>query len=131
MGIVDKILLKFPYKWWPDDCKGFNIAWREEDRQNFREQFPHGPHDESGRSWLEDVFGFYTIDSHPQVLLVWVVGKLAPKVELLSDDIVQEACGFLLRKFLGSSFDIPNIENVLRYKCSLLYIKTHQKAKLY
>lgn len=114
MGIVDKILLKFPYKWWPQDCKGFNIAWRDEDRQKIREEFPRGPHDEDGRSWLEDIFGFYTIDSHPQVLLVWVVGGLVPEVEMLGDDVVQEACGFLLKKFLGNSFDIPNIENVLR-----------------
>ncbi|KAJ8964362.1 hypothetical protein NQ317_018468 [Molorchus minor] len=102
-GTVNKILLKFPTKWWPNDLKGFSLLWTEVD------------HDE-GRSWLEDIYGFYVIDSHPRVLLGWVVGKMAAEVELLSDEVVVDSCMFILRKYVGDMYDIPNPDGVLRSK---------------
>lgn len=113
IGTVNKILLKFPTKWWPDDLKGFSLAWNEADRKNLCKEFPHGPSHE-GRSWLEDVFGFYVIDSHPQVLLGWVVGKMAAEVELLSDEVAVDGCMFLLKKFAGNLYNIPQPDGVLR-----------------
>ncbi|KAJ8931980.1 hypothetical protein NQ314_015064 [Rhamnusium bicolor] len=88
LGTVNKILLKFPKKWWPNDLKGFSLLWTDEDRLNLVNEFPHFDPSDNGRSWLEDIFGFYVIDSHPRVLLGWVVGKLAAEVELLPDEVV-------------------------------------------
>ncbi|XP_019866227.2 peroxisomal N(1)-acetyl-spermine/spermidine oxidase [Aethina tumida] len=55
LGTIDKIFIKFPAKWWPDDLKGFSLLWTEEDKRKLRKDFPHGPNVD-GRSWLEDVF---------------------------------------------------------------------------
>ncbi|KAJ8962072.1 hypothetical protein NQ318_018021 [Aromia moschata] len=118
-GTVNKILLKFPTKWWPDDLKGFSLLWTEEDRINLVNECPHfGPVDDEGRSWLEDVYGFYVIDSNPKVLLGWVVGKMAAEVEYLSDEVVTSSCMYLLKKFVGNKYDIPAPDGVLRSKWS-------------
>lgn len=112
-GTIDKILLKFPTKWWSSDCKGFSFIWNEKDRESLVKEFPYGP-SEDGRSWLEDVFGFYVIDSNPDVLLGWVVGKLAQNYELLPDNIVLNGCLFLLKKFVGGIYEVPEPEGILR-----------------
>lgn len=115
LGTVNKILLKFPVKWWGDDTKGFSLLWTEEDSKNLVNDVPvFGPTDEHGRSWLEDVFGFYIIDSHPRVLLGWVVGTMAAEVEQLTDEDVMMGCMTILRKFVGNKYDIPEPDGVLR-----------------
>ncbi|XP_018567631.1 spermine oxidase-like isoform X1 [Anoplophora glabripennis] len=121
LGTVNKILLKFPTKWWSNDLKGINLLWTEEDRVNLhKESHLFGPSENSdnGRCWLEDIFGFYVIDSHPRVLLAFVVGKSAPKVELLSDELVIGGCMYLLKKFSGWKYEIPEADEVLRSKWS-------------
>ncbi|XP_057668645.1 spermine oxidase-like isoform X2 [Diorhabda carinulata] len=116
LGVVNKILLKFPTKWWPDDTLGFSLLWNETDSLNLVNEVPAiGPIDEN-RCWLEDVFGFYVIDSHPRVLLGWVVGKMASEVEYMSDEDIIASCMFVLRKFLGKLYDIPDADGVLRSK---------------
>lgn len=113
-GTVNKILLKFPTKWWPSDLKGFSLLWTDEDRANLRKkEHLFGPLN-NGRSWLEDIFGFYVIDSHPRVLLSFVVGESSQKVELLSDELVVGGCMYLLRKFAGWKYDVPDADEILR-----------------
>lgn len=114
LGTVNKILLKFPTKWWPDDLKGISLLWADEDKADLKKELhAFGPSHE-GRSWLEDIFGFYVIDSHPRVLLAFVVGELASEVELLSDQVIMKGCMYLLRKFSGWRYEIPEADEVLR-----------------
>lgn len=113
IGTVDKIFLKFPHRWWPEDCKGFSFVWTEDDRVRLKEEFVHDLSTEDC-SWLEDIFGFYTIDSHPQVLMGWVVGEHVGKVEALSDELVLDGCMFLLHKFLANFYDIPEVDDIQR-----------------
>lgn len=117
LGTVHKIFLKFPKKWWPNDVLEFSFLWNEEDKKKLSEEFPHGPVN-NNRSWLEDVFGFYTVDSHPEILLGWVVGSHIEEVELLPDELVKDASLFLLRKFAGKKYDIPEPESIIRSKWS-------------
>lgn len=112
LGTVDKILLKFPSRWWPADCKGFSLIWTKEDSENLVKEFPYGSDD--NKSWLEDVFGFYVIDSNPDVLLGWICGKHVKQYELLPDDVVLDGCMFLLKKFLGGIYNVQEPENILR-----------------
>lgn len=114
LGTVNKILLKFPRKWWPNDLKGFSLAWTEADRNNIRNEISNLEPSYNGISWIENVFGFYVIDSHPRVLLGWITGQLAAEVEELSDEVVIDNCMYLLRKFVGHKYDIPRAEEVLR-----------------
>lgn len=114
IGTVNKILLKFPTKWWPDDLKGFSLLWTDEDRNNLRKEFRHLEPSANGRSWLEEIFGFYVIDSHPRVLLAFNVGDTASQVESLSDEVVVEGCMYLLRKYSGKKDGVPQPDGVLR-----------------
>ncbi|XP_044259616.1 spermine oxidase-like isoform X2 [Tribolium madens] len=115
VGDVKKILLKFSKKWWPENLKGISLVWTETDRENLLKEFPYGPI-KDGKSWLEYLYGFYVIDSHPDVLLGWVVGPMVGEVELLSDDVVIDGCMFLLKKFVGGKYDITQPEKILRSK---------------
>jgi hypothetical protein len=33
---VNKIYLKFPYRWWPEEHSGFSFLWTDEDTQTFK-----------------------------------------------------------------------------------------------
>lgn len=111
---MNKILVKFPHKWWYSDTKGFSFLWTEDDKRNLRDEFPYCEPSSNGVSWLEEIFGFYVIDSHPDVLLGWVVGRNAADVERLSDEIVTSGCMYLLKKFAGDVYEIPEAEQIIR-----------------
>lgn len=114
LGTVNKILLKFPEKWWPDDVKGFSLVWTEEAKLSLLREVKYLEPTVDGKSWLENVFGFYVIDSHPNVLLGWVTGELAAEVETLSDEVVMSNCTYLLRKFVGTKFNVSQPDEILR-----------------
>lgn len=114
LGKVNKIFLKFPQKWWPSDFVSFDLIWTEEAKFKLKGEVANVEPTLNGKSWLEDIFGFYRIDSHPDVLLVWVVGELAAETERLSDETVMTNCTYLLRKFVGKRFKIPEPDGILR-----------------
>jgi len=35
-GCVNKIYLKFPYRWWPEEHSGFSLLWTDEDMRSFK-----------------------------------------------------------------------------------------------
>ncbi|XP_069688815.1 uncharacterized protein [Periplaneta americana] len=115
IGSVDKIFLKFPYRWWPAEHSGFSLLWTDEDASSFR---PSGDTGEGvgGKSWLKDVFGFYSVDNQPLVLCGWIVGPPARYMEQLSDEQVTQGCHELLQKFAGRGFNVtvPRPERVVR-----------------
>lgn len=43
LGTVDKILLKFPHKWWPDNVKDISFLWAAEERMELVKELPKGP----------------------------------------------------------------------------------------
>ncbi|XP_054259347.1 spermine oxidase-like isoform X2 [Macrosteles quadrilineatus] len=105
IGTVDKIFIKFPYRWWPLDCPGFSLLWRKNDIL----------HEDQG-GWMGEVFGFYSVDDNPLVMCGWVVGSAARHMEQCSDDQVRDSCYQLLKKFLGAHYDIPPPQYILRSK---------------
>ncbi|CAG9768573.1 unnamed protein product [Ceutorhynchus assimilis] len=114
LGTSHKIFLKFPEKWWSDD-QGFSFLWTREDKENLETEFPGGPK-HNGRYWLEDIFGFYPVENLPNILLGWVVGPMTEEIECLPDEYVQKASMFLLRKFIGSMYEISEPCSILRSK---------------
>lgn len=32
---MDKLFLKFPYSWWPENFTGFSFLWSDNDREQF------------------------------------------------------------------------------------------------
>lgn len=43
MGLLNKFIVIFPERWWPENSKGFSFLWREQDRENILKEFPIGP----------------------------------------------------------------------------------------
>ncbi|XP_066261243.1 spermine oxidase-like [Euwallacea similis] len=115
LGTVDKLLLKFPHKWWADDMKDISFLWSIEEGEKLVKEFPHGPI-VNGRFWLENLFSFIAIDSHPNILLAWINGPTAKLVEYLSDEFITKGAMFMLRKFAGKRFEIPEPDEILRSK---------------
>jgi len=104
-GCVNKIYLKFPYRWWPEEHSGFSLLWTDEDMRSFK---PLGDAGEGvgGKHWLQDVFGFYYVDNQPLVLCGWIAGPSARYMEQLSDKQVVQGCLELLQKFAGRGFNV-------------------------
>ncbi|XP_046385718.1 spermine oxidase-like isoform X2 [Ischnura elegans] len=111
-GTVDKIYLKYPHRWWPQDCAGFSLVWNEEDHAIFKKQLVNSG--VKGENWLGDIFGFYSVDDHPLILCGWIVGPPAKEMEQASEKDLMESCNFLLSYFLGRHFNIPPCEEVKR-----------------
>lgn len=53
------------------------------------------------------------IDSDPNILLGWLLGDFANDAEQLADKQIQDGCMYLLNKFLGDRYDIPEPEEIL------------------
>lgn len=90
-GTVNKIWIRFDEPWWDADFTGFTLQWMRKDLEELRA---------SENSWLEDVFGFFTVSHQPDVLLGWVVGKGALEVESIDKVKQLEGVMYLFRRFI-------------------------------
>lgn len=91
IGTVNKLYLEFKKPFWPTEWQGLSLLWNKSDLEEIRA---------SKNSWLEDVFGFYPVDFQPNILCGWISGSNSRRMERLSELDAQEACMFLLRKFI-------------------------------
>ncbi|KAL1456238.1 hypothetical protein WDU94_000983, partial [Cyamophila willieti] len=64
-GTLNKIFLRFPHKWWPDDLIGINLVWTKHDEETLFKEV--GGVD--GRPWVNDISGFYVGTEDPLTLL--------------------------------------------------------------
>ncbi|KAL9704262.1 hypothetical protein quinque_007780 [Culex quinquefasciatus] len=94
IGTVNKLFLEFDKPFWPKDWQGLSLLWTKSDLEAVRS---------SKNSWMEDVFGFYTVDYQPNVLCGWISGKNGRKMERTSEDEVRKVCMHLLRKFIKNT----------------------------
>ncbi|XP_026479207.1 spermine oxidase-like [Ctenocephalides felis] len=92
-GTVDKIFLRFENKWWLPEWNGIRLLWTVEDREELLKK-------NELEKWVDDVFGFYTVDQCSDVLCGWVTGPSAKIMESLSDEKVLQICSDLIRKFV-------------------------------
>ncbi|KAK0159138.1 hypothetical protein PV328_010060 [Microctonus aethiopoides] len=115
-GSVNKIFLKFPHRWWPEDSAGFGLIWRKEDKEEFIKSNLKENH------WVTDVFQFFTVDYQPRVLCGWITGESSRYIETLSDTQIKDGLCDLLDRFLGKNFNIPQPDKILR---SIWYTDKH------
>ncbi|KAF5286652.1 hypothetical protein FQR65_LT12483 [Abscondita terminalis] len=111
-GSVNKVFLKFPNRWWLGDSKGINVVWTDRDKTVILEKLSNLDKDE--KLWVLDIFGFYPIDSHSNILLVWIVGQHLLTVERLSDNVILQGLTTVLNYYVGYKYNIPKPINVLR-----------------
>lgn len=105
IGTVDKIFVEFEKPFWTDGWVGFSLLWTPEGLHTIRES--------SGCRWLEDVFGFYTVDSQPNILCGWITGPSAREMELETDEFVRIQVTKLLRTFL-KHWNVPEPTFMIR-----------------
>ncbi|RZF42552.1 hypothetical protein LSTR_LSTR016938 [Laodelphax striatellus] len=108
-GTVNKIFVRFPSRWWPDEIKGFNLLWTSLDRESQE-------YEKRNLAWAKDVFGFFVVDNMPDVLCGWIVGSSARQMEKETDQTVQDVSYELLNRFFGKKFNIPRPTAILRSK---------------
>ncbi|XP_058791610.1 spermine oxidase isoform X3 [Phymastichus coffea] len=68
------------------------------------------------KSWLCDLFLFFTVDYQPRILSGWIVGPSSRYAETLSDEKVLNEFYLILQIFLGHIYDIPKPISIVRSK---------------
>ncbi|XP_022687370.1 uncharacterized protein LOC111259544 [Varroa jacobsoni] len=89
-GTIDKIFLVWddgPF--WPEDSLGFQFLWTRYDDDFFKE---HG-------EYLRGIYGFEKVNRRPNVLLGWIGGDHAVKMEKVADTELLRGCYHLLKRF--------------------------------
>ncbi|KAL9890031.1 spermine oxidase-like [Glossina fuscipes fuscipes] len=97
LGTVNKFFLEFEKMFLPDDWRGIDCLWRDEDLEILRE---------TEYFWMEGISGFYGVAYQPRILCGWIVGRHARYVETLAEEDVLKALMWMLRKFL--KFPVPD-----------------------
>lgn len=99
------MFLEFDKPFWKKDWKGFSILWEKDDILEIRSR---------DDNWLEDIFGFYTVDFKPNILCGWISGPSAKEMEMSTVENVKTGVMFLLRKFL-KDMNLPDPVRIERY----------------
>jgi monoamine oxidase len=104
-GTVDKILLKFPYKWWPDGFTFYSVLKTNETA-----------HCTIEKCWVQDVFGFQDEDNQPLVLSVWLSGSAARHMEQLSEEEIKREMFQFISRIMGRALNVtvPSPALILR-----------------
>lgn len=66
------------------------------------------------KSWLCELFQFFTVDYQPRVLCGWLVGQSARDMEQLPEEIVKNEVYELLEKFLGKTHNVARPDRIIR-----------------
>lgn len=105
-GTVGKIYLEFTKPFWPNNWSGAAVLWIKSDLEELRNSQNH--------RWLEDMIGFFTVVSQPNVLLGWINGASARKMETLTDEEVTVGAMWMIRKCYKEFVNIPDPIHVRR-----------------
>ncbi|XP_043104965.1 peroxisomal N(1)-acetyl-spermine/spermidine oxidase-like [Puntigrus tetrazona] len=109
-GIVDKIFLFFEKKFWPDDCAGVQMVWKEgPENKDVYKSLSNG--DAWKKTWYKKITGFDAEGRHPTALCGWITGREALYMENLPDSEIKDTCLRLLRSFTGWS--VPEVSKML------------------
>ncbi|XP_021913725.1 peroxisomal N(1)-acetyl-spermine/spermidine oxidase-like isoform X2 [Zootermopsis nevadensis] len=98
-GVVDKIFLKFPHRWWPDNYTNFGFLWPHDDACNLNSV-------KQEDCWDRALNKFSEVDNLPLILCGWLSGPAARYMEQLSDEEVKHKVVQLLDRFIGKTFNV-------------------------
>lgn len=90
---VDKLFVEFSKTFWTDEWLGVSILWQPEQLKEIRSDPVNG-------DWLEHILGFYPISFQPNILIGWISGAAAKKMEQVNDDDFQGGIRLLLKMVL-------------------------------
>ena len=84
---MGKIFLEFEKPWWNRaEWGGVNFLTEAKNR---------------GSGWKDNILGFYTILTHPNLLEGWVTGEAAREIEKLPENQLLSECSQLIKKAIG------------------------------
>ncbi|XP_069129727.1 spermine oxidase-like [Argopecten irradians] len=99
-GKVNKILLYYEQPFWTKGNGGIKLVWDE---------VPKG--DKGETSWERDIFAFKEMKHIGNVLIAWIYGDSAERIEAVDEIRVGDVCTQVLRKFLNDD-KIPRPSSV-------------------
>ncbi|CAG4934677.1 unnamed protein product [Colias eurytheme] len=102
--VLDKIYIEFSKPWWPETPASFSILWQEQDKAKFTKD----------EQWITEISGFNTVEYHPNVLLAWIYGNAAEKMEKLTVEEVKFGVEKLLNVVFKKSFDVSPVKFITR-----------------
>ncbi|XP_073701816.1 spermine oxidase-like isoform X2 [Garra rufa] len=90
-GVVDKIFLYFEKSFWPDNCAGVQMVWKEgPENKDVNKALSEG--DAWKKTWFKKITGFDTVARHPTALCGWITGREALYMEKLQDSEIGDTC---------------------------------------
>ncbi|XP_055611005.1 spermine oxidase-like [Uranotaenia lowii] len=105
-GLVNKAFLEFEQPFWLELANVFRLVWRRSDLVELQNL---------DLGWVEGVSTFFAVDSHPNVLGVWLVGSHGRHIESLPDEAVKKGLHLLLKRFFRN-LNVPEPLNFIRSK---------------
>ncbi|KAM9305653.1 peroxisomal N(1)-acetyl-spermine/spermidine oxidase-like [Gastrophryne carolinensis] len=110
-GTVAKIFLEFSEAFWPQDCAGIQLVWKQGPES--QEGYSDSLKENSWRSqWYKKIVGFDCVPMHRSTLCGWITGLAAEHMETLPESEVGDKCVRLLKQFTG--WPVTELRGVLR-----------------
>lgn len=104
MCVLGKIYIEFEKPWWPKTPAKFTLLWQDEDKVKF----------EGYDKWITEVFGLWTVEHQPNVMLAWIYGHGALMMENTTLENVQAGVQKLFDRVLRKEFDVSPIKKIVR-----------------
>ena len=85
MGQVCKLFLEWSEPWWAPNEGGIQLAWPSNYNNLTRNESKTTDYE---RHWYRSLCNFTEVDSHPNILVTWLVGEAAKVVDKLDEEEV-------------------------------------------
>ncbi|XP_050360168.1 spermine oxidase-like isoform X2 [Nymphalis io] len=102
IGVIGKIILSFPEKWW--NAGSYIFFWKSAHKKLYS-------HDDY---WVTKVQDLTFPAGSSNTMTFWTSGDITRLVETLPEDVVKRKTMELLRKFMGKNMTIPEPTDMIR-----------------
>ncbi|XP_028169700.1 probable polyamine oxidase 5 isoform X1 [Ostrinia furnacalis] len=106
--VLDKIYIEFASTWWGHSPANFNVIWKQEDKNDFSEI----------DQWVTEIYGLRTVEHQPNVLLAWIYGEGAKKMEGKDDHEVKSGIEKFMQHVFSLNFKVSAIKGIIRSQWS-------------
>lgn len=103
-GTLDKIAIEFSRPFWPSSWSGFSLIWSD-----------RGMTDITGQrfEWTRGIAGIWRVSHQPNILVAFMVGPDARRMERLADAEILEGIVFVLNRFVGGLMPVTRPNRVV------------------
>ncbi|XP_059062083.1 spermine oxidase-like [Achroia grisella] len=103
LAVLGKIYIEFEKSWFSKTAN-FTVLWRDEDKTKFGED----------EKWITEIYGLWTVDHQPNVLLAWTYGNGAEIMENASLEAVKSGINKLLDVVFKKEFNVTPVKSIVR-----------------